>query len=52
MKTTNIFQNLNRDLLSRLLDSIDTELPIDCASFSNANDDIINFTLAEHGIKT
>lgn len=51
MKTTKIFQNLNRDLLSRLLHSIDPEFPIECASFSNANDDVINFTLVEHGIK-
>lgn len=51
MKINNIFKNLNRDLLSRLLDSIDPELPIDCASFSNANDDVINFTLAEHGLQ-
>lgn len=50
MKTTKIFQNLNRDLLSRLLDSIDSELPIECTSFSNANNDIINFTISEHGL--
>lgn len=50
MKTTNLFQNLNRDLLSRLLNSIDAEFPIECASFSNANDDVINFTIFEHGL--
>lgn len=43
-----LFQTYNRNLLQRLLES---DEPIECDSFSDLNEDVINFTIAEHGIE-
>lgn len=51
MKTNEIFQKHNRELLSRLLNSIDESEPIECTSFSDANQDVINFTIKQHGMQ-
>lgn len=46
MKTNEIFRNLNRDLMLRLMESKE---PIECDSFSDLNEDVINYSLKEHG---
>lgn len=48
--TSKIVENNNRELFSRLLNSIDESEPIECTSFSDANDDVINFTIKQHGL--
>jgi len=48
MKTNQIFQTYNRNFLQRLLES---DEPSDCDSFSDLNQDVINYSLSEHGIE-
>lgn len=42
-----LFQTYNLNLLQRLLESYE---PIDCDSFSDLNEDVINYSLKEHGL--
>jgi len=49
MKTNEIFRNYNRNLILRLIPS--KELPIYCNSVLEPNDDVINFTIKQNGIK-
>lgn len=50
MKTTNeIFANLNTSLKKRLLPEPTNREPIECTSFSDKHDDVINYSLKEHG---
>ena len=41
-----LFQTYNRNLLQRLLES---DEPSECDSFSDLNEDVINYSLKEHG---
>lgn len=50
MKTTQqIFANLNNALKKRLLPVPANREPILCDSFSDKYDDVINYSLKEHG---
>ena len=49
--TQQIFANYNNALKKRLLPEPTNREPIECSSFSNVNDDLINFTIEQHGIK-
>jgi len=52
MRTTQqIFANLNNALKKRLLPEPTNREPIECTSFSDKYDDVINFNLEQHGIK-
>ena len=46
MTTNQLFKQNNRDLMLRLLES---KAPIECDSFSDLNEDVINYSLKEHG---
>jgi hypothetical protein len=50
MKTTQqIFANLNNALKKRLLPEPTNREPIECTSFSEKYDDVINYSLKDHG---
>jgi len=52
MKSTNqIFANHNTLLKKRLFTEPTNREPIECTSFSDKYDDVINFNLEQHGIK-
>lgn len=52
MKTTNeIFHDYNNAIKKRLLPEPTNREPIECDSFSDKYDDVINFNLKQHGIK-
>lgn len=51
MKTTQqIFANLNNYLKKRLLPEPTNRELIECDSFSDKHDDVINYSLKEHGL--
>ena len=52
MKTTQqIFAKYNNYLKKRLLPEPTNREPIECTSFYDKYDDVINFNLEQHGIK-
>lgn len=52
MKTNELFNLYNNALKKRLLPEPTNREPIECDSFSDKYDDVINFNLEQHGIKS
>lgn len=50
--TQQIFHENNNALKKRLLPEPKNREPIECDSFSDKYDDVINFNLEQHGIKS
>lgn len=50
MKTNELFDIYNTRLKNRLLPEPTNREPIECDSFSDKYDDVINYSLKEHGL--